>query len=360
MKIIPLPEDASARTKKAQTLKAIARGYNGLLLGFAVAAIACLVGVLVVVIMLEMGNPAPERKTLLYLLTGIFAAGAVLFALVSLLFGKAAQEATASHRDFQERCCGEECFFVGEGTIAEFGADALLIRPEKDRKKSIRVPYAEIRFHSVCTRSKPQEKGTWSVVIEMPAHYVMKKGDSPRALIETDGKERLYSVLERHGLTVLGEVPPRGEKRKNVCFQARAKFLLPDAAKRRRSLIFAAIGAAVTIAGALVAVFWQEFLFVGVLVGVFGVFFAVRSLIGFRNAKGMLAFYDEGLYWRENGRAESDRFFLKWSELVGISVETVEGKSYFAAECAYGSYHIPEVVGAYEYLKEFRPDLCRE
>ena len=43
-----------------------------------------------------------------------------------------------------------------------------------------------------------------------------------------------------------------------------------------------------------------------------------------------------------------------------MSVETIEGKNYIAAECDYGSYHIPEVVGALDYLKEFRPGLVRE
>ena len=361
MKIVPLPAEQTAREKKARALKALSRGYNGCLLGFAIAAIACLIGLLIAVIMLETGDPAPERRSLLYLLTGCFAGGAVLFALASLLFGRAAQEAAKTHLDFLERCCGEECFFVGEGTIASFEDGALVIRPEKDFKKTIRIPYAEIKFHSVCTRSRPQERGTWSVVIEMPAHYVMKKGDSPRALVETDGKERLYRTLERRGLTLRGEKPPRGgEKRRNVRFRARTRFLLPDERRRRRSLISACVGIAVTVAGALVAIFWRDFMFIGILLSVFGVFFAIRSLIGFARARGMLAFYDEGIYWRESGRAESDRFFLKWEELIGVSVETIEGKNYIAAECDYGSYHITEVVGALDYLKEFRPGLVRE
>ncbi len=359
MKIVALPADASAREKTSRRLKSLTRGYNACLLGFAIAAVACLVGVLVVVIMLEMGDPAPERTQLYYILTGAFAAGAVLFALCSLLFGRAAQSSLKTQQDFDERCCGEECFFVGEGTIAEFSDDALVIRPEKGQGKNIRVPYGEIRFFSVCTRTKPQERGTWSVVIEMPAHYVMKKGDAPRALVETDGKDRLYDTIERHGLTLLGEQPPRGgEKRPNVRFEARTRFLLPDEQKRRRSLIFAGIGVLLVVAGALVAVFWQEFLFVGILLGVFGLFFAIRSLFAFARAKGMLAIFEEGIYWRESGRAEGDRFFLKWSELTGIRPETVEGKHYLAAECAYGSYHIPEVAGVYEYLQKYRPELC--
>ena len=81
-------------------------------------------------------------------------------------------------------------------------------------------------------------------------------------------------------------------------------------------------------------------------------------VFAFAKAKGALSFYEEGIYWQESGRAETDRFFLKWSELVRVKLETVEGKHYLAAECAYGSYHIPEVAGAYDYLKEFRPELC--
>lgn len=361
MKIVPLPADRAAQDKKARELNSFARAYNALLLGFSIAAIVCLIGVLVVVIMLEMGDPDPEREMLLYILTGCFAGGSVLFAACSLLFGKLAQEAVGTHHDFVERCCGEQCFFVGEGTIAEFGETELTIRSQEGKEKApIRVPYAEIVFHSVCTRPRAQEKGKWSVVIEMPAHYVMKKGDSPRALVETEGKERLYRTLEAHGLELHGEQPPRGEKRKNVRFRPVVKFLLPDAQKRRRSLIFAGVGLVLIIGGALIALFWQDMLLVGVILSVFGIFLAVRSLIGFANARGMLAFYEEGLCWRDSGRAEADRFFLKWQEVERMTIEKVQDKRYLAAVCAYGTYHIPEVAGAYEYLQKFRPELCEE
>ena len=360
MKIIPLPAEREARQRKARSLKRLAKAYNVCLLTLAIVAVACLIGVLVVVIMLEMGDPTPAQTQLYYILTGSFAGGAVLFAAGSLLFGKLSQEATLTQLDFVERCNGEACFFVGDGTLAEFSDDALLIRSETDTaKQKIRVPYKDIKFHSVCTRTKPQEKGKWSVVMEMPARYVMKRGDSPRALIETDGKERLYRTIEERGLTLLGEQPPRGnERRENKKFEPRARFLLPDEQRRRRSLIFAGVGVVLIVAGALIAVFWKEFLLIGIILGVFGLFWSIRSLFAFAKAKGALSFYEEGIYWQESGRAETDRFFLKWSELVRVKLETVEGKHYLAAECAYGSYHIPEVAGAYDYLKEFRPELC--
>lgn len=358
MKIVPLPADRAEQEKKKRSLKALVRGYNVCLLGLAVAAIVCLVGVLVVVIILETSAPDADRELLLYILAGCFAGGALLFAGGSVLFGRLAQEAGDMRQDFLERCCGEQCFFVGEGTIAQFTDDGIVIRAEEGKKEEIRVPYKDIVFHSVCTRTKPQEKGKWSVVLEMPARYVMKRGDSPRALIETDGKERLYRTLEERGLELHGERPPRGEKRENVRFQARTKFLLPDALKRRRSLMFAALGVVLIAGGALIAVFWQEMMLVGAILSVFGIFLAVRSIIGFAKAKGMLAFYDEGIYWRESGRPEADRFFLKWSEAERVKVETIEEKRYIAVVCAYGSYHIPEVAGAYEFLSEFRPGLC--
>ena len=50
MKIVPLPADRAAQDKKARELNSFARAYNALLLGFAIAAIVCLIGVLVVVI----------------------------------------------------------------------------------------------------------------------------------------------------------------------------------------------------------------------------------------------------------------------------------------------------------------------
>ena len=43
-----------------------------------------------------------------------------------------------------------------------------------------------------------------------------------------------------------------------------------------------------------------------------------------------------------------------------MTIEKVQDKRYLAAVCAYGTYHIPEVAGAYEYLQKFRPELCEE
>ena len=358
MKVIPLPEDRAKRQEKANALRLAVKAYNAALLAFAVAAVACLVGVLVTVIMLETGGS--ERNVLLYTLAGCFAGGSILFALGSVLLGRRSNEATLTQRDFEERMHGEACFYVGEGTLAEFAKDALLIRPASDSGKSIRIPYGEVVFHSVCSRTKPQEKGKWSVVLEMPAHYVMKRGDSPKALVETDGKERLYRVLEERGLSLCGEQPPRGKKRKNVRFTPAAKFLLPDGDRRRRSLLYAALGILLTVGGACMAVFWRDMTLVGAILGVFGIFIAVRSLIAFSRAKGMLAFFEEGIYWQESGRPESDRFFLKWEQLVCVKWETVNEKRYLAAHCAYGAYHIPDVAGASEYLKETRPALWQE
>ena len=361
MKEIPLPAERAAQQKKARSLKGLAKAYNACLLGLAIAAIACLVGVLVVVIMMETGSPDADRELLLYILTGCFAGGAVVFAAGAVLFGKLAQEATRTHLDFVERCCGDKCFFVGEGTIAEFCEDVLVIRSQEDDKKErIRIPYSQIKFYSVCTRVKPQECGKWSVVIEMPAHYVMKKGTALNALVEADGKERLYRTLEERGLELRGERPPRGEKRKNVRFEAVMKFLLPDPVKRRRSLMFAGLGVVLLAAGILIAIFWRDMILVGAILSVFGVFLAVRSAMGFSRARGVLAFYEEGIFWRESGRAEADRFFLKWEELERVKRETIEGKHYLAAVCPYGSYHIPEVERAYDYLKTFRPAMCEE
>ncbi len=359
MKIVPLPAERARQEEKARSLKRLAKAYNICLLGLSIAAIACLIGVLVAVIMLETGERSAARDTLLYILAGSFAGGAVLFAGGAVLFGRCSNEATRTYRDFCERCHGEQCFYVGEGTIAEFTEDALLIRGETGGKP-IRVPYADIRFHSVCTRRKPQEKGTWSVVLEMPAHYVMKRGDAPRALIEADGKERLYQTLEAHGLVLRGEQPPRGQACKNVRFKPRTKFLLPDGEKRRRSLIVAGAGALLTAGGALLAVFLRDYMLVGVILSVFGVFLAGRSLFAFVRAKGVLALYEEGIYWQESGRPEADRFFLKWTELVRVKTETIAEKQYIAAECEYGSYHIPDVAGAYEFIRAFRPALVQE
>ena len=63
MKIIPLPAEREARQRKARSLKRLAKAYNVCLLTLAIVAVACLIGVLVVVIMLEWVTLRPHRRS---------------------------------------------------------------------------------------------------------------------------------------------------------------------------------------------------------------------------------------------------------------------------------------------------------
>ena len=360
MKEIALPEEGLPRERKKRALARARKAYNILTLVLSAVAVLCLIGLLVSVIVLEMRENPVYAVRVLYILTGVFAAGAAVFAFGAFGCAKLAFSAEKTERDFRERCCGQESFFVGEGTLVTFEEDGVRLHDEENAKKPVFVPYRDMTFHSVCTRKKPREKGAWSVVLSLPSHYVVKEGKEkdapPRAAVQTDAKERLYRTLEAHGLELLGEAPPRGGKRENRKFTPRAKFLLPDAPRRKRALIGAAVAGMAAVAGVCVAVFWREMLTVGVIVAVFGAFFGGRSLISFFRAKGMLAFYEEGLYWQEGGRAVDERIFLKWEEIERVSMQEVRGVNYLKLRRAYGSYHLPDVAGAYEYLSKTHPE----
>lgn len=360
MKEIAVPADAQARARKKKSLIRTRKACNALTFVLALVAIACLIGLLVVVIVLEMRDNSASAENLLYILTGSFAAGATVLAFAAFFFGKGAQSANRTELDYRERCDGEESFFVGEGTLLTFEKEGVRLHAEEGGKKPIFVPYRDMKFYSVCTRKKPRERGEWSVVFEMPSRYVVKEGKGkdapPRALIQADGKERLYRTLEAHALELRGEQPPRGEKRENKKFTPRAKFLLPDAEKRKKAVIYMAIAGAVAIVGVVIAVIWQNMIAIGAILTVFGLFFLGKSVASFVQAKGMVAFYEEGLYWKEGGRAIDERIFLKWEEIEHVSFEEAQGKRYMKIACAYGNYHLPDVAGAYEYIAEHKSE----
>ncbi len=358
MKEIPIPAGAEARRKQQRTLARTRKALGILTFVLAAAAILSLIGLLVTVIVLEMrGNTLDEQATL-YLCTGIFAAGAAALAFAAFGCGKLSQEATRTELDYRERCDGEESFFVGEGTLFTFGEEGAVLHAESEEKKPVSVPYGDLKFYSVCRRTKPREKGEWSVVIELPSHYVVKdksRDVPPVVRIQAEGKARLYRAIAAHALTLGGEQPPQGKAERKE-FSLRTKFLLPDRDRRRHALIFAAVAAAAVVAGVLIAVFWQEMLTIGVIVAVFGLFFAGRSIISFVRAKGMIAFYEEGVYWREGGRAIDERIFLKWEDIEHVSLQEAQGKRYLTLACAYGNYNLPDVAGAYEYIAANRQE----
>lgn len=356
MKEIPLPETREAREKKKRSLRRSGRFLGILTVALAALSIACLLGVFVAVIVAEFNRSV---STLCYYLAGGFGGGAVVFALFAVLSGKLSGRADTRKADFSERVCGEDSFFVGEGTLATFEEGRLRIHGEEEGTTEIFVPYSEIRVFSVCARALPCERGTWSVVLEIPRRYLMKEGaykaDDPPALVQTDAKERLFRTLEKYGLELIGEHrPPDMPATKR--FKAQKKYFLPDVKKRRRALLAGAISLVLLAGGIPVAFLYN--VAAGTMLAVFGVFLLARSAIAFVRARGMLAVFEEGVYWRDTERRES--VFLKWEEIESMQKEEHKGVPIVTAHCAYGDYHFPAVADSYEFLREKRPEKFAE
>ncbi len=286
--------------------------------------------------------------------------GAIVFGLFAYWLFQCASRAEKKEKDCAERIDSEDSFFVGDGTLATFTKEELRLHAAAPQKgsKTIRVPYAEIRLFSVCTRRAPKEKGEWSAVLEIPVKYLAKSGKAekgePPALIQTDGKERLYACLEKYGLTLVGERPPRGEAEKAEKFTLLKKFVIPDRKKRKTSAVIAAVGLAAVIAGGAIAFTLSSS--VGSVLAVFGIFFAAKFTYNFFRAKSSLSVYREGLYWSEENRAE--RVFLKWEEIIKISAEEKDGLRFVRAECPYGAFRFPDAGGVYEEIERVFPEKC--
>ena len=152
----------------------------------AILALLLVIGAIVCLVMLGLGNQNFYLLGFLALggMLGAAALGGVGFALF-----RASVKAEETERDFLERADSEESFTVGEGTLATFSEDALVLHGQDREKKErrIRVPYKEMRFFSVLVRHAPKEKGEWRILFEIPAHYLSKKPQKgePPALIET-------------------------------------------------------------------------------------------------------------------------------------------------------------------------------
>ncbi len=339
-----VPQSAEERAKMRKQIVLRRKTLTVLCFACAFAGILLLVATLGVLLAAELAKISEQVKTILYILTGAFWGGAVLFALLAVLFSKAGQRALAREQDFIERCDGEKSFFVGEGTLATFGNGRLTLHAETDGRV-IFVPYEEIRFFSVCTRHAPSDRGEWSVVLEIPARYIAKnkaEKDAPPALVQTDYKPRLTACLQEEGLELIGETPdPNGgrEKKKQVCVK---KFVRPDAAKRKRAAVFIAVGAALLTASFPVAFWWETT--AGTIAGVLGAFLLGRAVYNFLKAKTVLALYREGFWWKESAR--SDSVFLKWEEITECVKEERGGRELLAVRCAYGAYYFPAFEGA--------------
>lgn len=318
-----------------------------------------IIGLIVTLIMLGVGDGTHE--TLLFILSGCCLGAIALFGTFGFLFIRLSEKLGKRELDYEELSDSEDSFFVGDGTIARFCEGELLIYGETSRgkrAKTVRVPYREMRFFSICSRHRPKEKGEWSVVLEIPVKYLAKDGktsknDSP-ALIQTDSKERLYACLKKYGLGLSGELPV--EKHDSKKFLRLQKYILPDTEKRKKSLLFLLFGGAVFIGGIVLAVLWN--VTIGALVCVLGFYFAIHSAINYAKEKSTFYIYREGVFWKEKTLADST--FLKWEEIVSLSKEEKNGTPCLETECLYGSYSFPCVGSAYEYIKEHFPEKCRK
>ncbi len=321
-----------------------------------ILALACMIGIVVAVLMLNFGTSSERRDLILYILAGAFAGGTVLFALCTVLFSKYMNAAAARELDFRERLDGEESFFVGEGTLLTFGEKGVTLHSEDGKRETVFVPYEETRYISICTRRSPKEKGNWCVAIEMPVKYLSKKrdaaGDGEKVLVQADAKDRLYEALKKHGLELLGEERNDGKQTKK--FTRVKKFSLPNRRKRRNALIMIVVGAVVAVASVFVGIYWSPS--VGALAGAVGCVLLFRGILNYVRAKAVFGVYEEGIFWRESNGAE--RLFLKWDDIEEVSIGEQKGYPVLIFRCSYGRYAIPAVEGAYESIKELKKEKC--
>lgn len=322
----------------------------------AILALGCLIGIIACVLMLNFGERSEGELTVLYILTGSFAGGAAVFALLTVLFSKVMSRAAQRELDFRERLDGEESFFVGDGTLLTFGEKGVTLHGETaGEHEPVFVPYEDTRYISICTRRRPREKGSWCVAIEMPVKYLSKKKDGKgdeKVLVQADAKDRLYESLKKHDLVLLGEEPSAEKEDKK--FLLKRKFTLPNRRKRRNALILLIAGAVLAVASVFVGIFWKPS--VGALAGALGCVLLFRGTVNFLRAKAVFGVYEEGIFWRESSGTE--RLFLKWDDIESVAFEEKDGYPVLVFRCSYGRYAIPAVEGAYESIKEIKEEKC--
>ena len=114
----------------------------------AILALLLVIGAVVCLVMLGLGDQN-------FYLLGFLALGGMLGAAalggVGYALFRAFVRAEDEERDLLERADSEESFTVGEGTLATFTEDALVLHGQdrEKRERRIRVPYKEMRFFSV-------------------------------------------------------------------------------------------------------------------------------------------------------------------------------------------------------------------
>lgn len=321
-----------------------------------IIAVLCLIGIIVSLVFIGLNRFDP---VLIGCMCGGFVAGAAIFGGLGFLCYRHCEALASEELDVLEREDGEHSFYVGEGTLATFERGELRIHSGEGAKgRRVIVPYGSIKFYSVCTRRMPREKGEWSVVMEIPAHYLAKGGkprlSDPPALIQTEGKKRLYDTMKEFGLTLIGEQPK--EEIENKKFERVTKFYLADTQKRNRALVLILAGLLFIVGGFFSALLWETT--IGAVISVVGIYLFIRALIAYVRAKAEFSIYKEGIYYSEPSGI--DNAFLKWEEFSDVCIFEQEEKQYLRVQCAYGTYDFPMFKGVVEYLVEHYPEKCKE
>jgi len=357
MKELPVSADSSVNAKRKNSLKRTRIFCGVLVYACAILAIGCLIGIVVAVMMLNFGARTAARDTLCYILLGAFVGGAGLSALCTYLMSKALTACSVRELDFRERADSEESFFAGEGTLLTFEENGIRLHDEVGEiHEAVSVPYAEIKFISVCTRKKPAERGEWCVAVEIPVKYLAKKGAKPEGgpvLIQVDAKDRLYRAIGKYGLELKGEQPP-AEKANKTKFVPVKNFYLPNRKKRKRALIGICVSAVLIVGAIPVGIFVS--VSVCALLAAAGLFLGGRSVWSYLRAKAILGVYREGIYWRESSGQE--RLFLKWGDIAGVAQFERKGFPLIEFHCEYGNYTVPAAEGAMELIESVKKEVC--
>lgn len=340
--------------KESDRIHAKRKRFNILLWVDIALSIVCMIGFLVILIM--MGLNAADIALLSYLCSG-FIGGALLFGLFGMLLYRYVDKIAGLELDALEREDNRYSFHIGEGTLATLDEKELRIHGGSE-SRPIRIPYFDVKFYSVCSRKTPREKGTWNVLVEIPAHYLKKReehGLKP-ILIQMDAKERLYARIRELGFELLGE-EPKLQGQSNEKFKPMKKFVKPDEGQRGKTIVLMILGFLFIVGGMLVFLLlpdkFSQATTIGAIVVVLGVYFGIRAIVAYVKAKAIFAVYREGVYFRNSG---IEAAFLKWEEILDIEMFVRDYGSVLRANCLYGKYDFPVFEGSYEYIAETFPE----
>lgn len=311
---------------------------------FSIFAILLMLGAVACVIALNFS----KEVQLLSILIAAFLGGSVIFAGAGVLLSLVNRRANERLRDVLEQADSAQSFFVGEETLATFGADGIRFHNEE---VEISVPYGELRFFSVCLRSRPVSRGKFLVAIEVPLRYLKETDErDAKVLVEADMKDRLIETLKAHGLELTGELPDPAARAKR--YSPLKKFRLPDAVKRRHALPILVVGAVAVAVSVPIMIFGP--IPAGVLAAALGAFLLARGTLALIVARAPLYLYAEGIYGE---RADDhSRIFLRWEEIERLW----PAENILSVQCAYTVYSLMLPAGAWEYLEKFAPKKCAQ